>query len=126
MIRWVGAALACLASSVSAQESLQPTPVRLTPKQIEAVKIGVRGGLKDPDSARFGSVLAARFPVDKSVLVCGLVNARNSYGGYTGNGYFIGILPPGGGPFALDRVATERQEYAEAREACTAAGIAPD
>lgn len=125
MIRWV-IALGCLLSSASAQEVPPTDPVRLTPRQIEAVKDGVRDALKDPESARFGTMLAARSRTDGAIMVCGYVNARNSYGGYTGRGYFIGVLPPGAGRFALNRVSTEREDYAEARATCGAVGLALD
>jgi hypothetical protein len=125
MLRWV-VVLCCFAGSVSAEEVPPSVPVRLTPKQVEAVKAGVRDGLKDPESARFGQMLAARHAVDGSVMVCGHVNAKNSYGGYTGSGYFIGIFPIGGGRFALNRVATDREDYAEARRICGIVGLALD
>lgn len=46
----------------------------------------VRGLLKDPDSARFGEeyVISAKAP-----LVCGWVNAKNSFGAYEGATQFI-------------------------------------
>lgn len=43
----------------------------------------VRESLKDPQSAQFSSVYAAW-----STEVCGNVNARNSFGGYTGDQAF--------------------------------------
>lgn len=125
MIWWV-IALGCLVSSAAAQEVPPTDPVRLTPRQVEAVKNGVRDGLKDPESARFGTFAAARSRTDGAIMVCGFVNARNSYGGYTGRGYFIGVIPPGGGGFALNRVSTERDDYLEAREKCGAVGLALD
>ena len=43
-----------------------------------------RGHLKDPDSAKFTSSSYRSFG-EKNGYVCGLVNAKNSYGGYVGN-----------------------------------------
>lgn len=44
--------------------------------------------LKDPDAAKFRNVFAVG--TDKGgVLVCGQVNSRNSFGGYTGFGGFM-------------------------------------
>ncbi|HEX8012474.1 MAG TPA: hypothetical protein VF814_16310 [Casimicrobiaceae bacterium] len=42
--------------------------------------------LKDPESARFKGVDYVRGVCDEGAydIVCGMVNARNSYGGYTG------------------------------------------
>ena len=42
--------------------------------------------LKDPDSAKFGTVV-----VTDSGIVCGYVNAKNSFGGYTGEKPFISM-----------------------------------
>jgi len=39
--------------------------------------------LKDPDSARFGRIFQGRGIVGM-ITVCGEVNAKNGYGGYTG------------------------------------------
>ncbi|MGB3503492.1 MAG: hypothetical protein WBA44_17865 [Mesorhizobium sp.] len=51
--------------------------------------------LKDPYSAIFSGVtLAARWP-DGTLTVCGLVNAKNSYGGYTGAGPYIAKVQGG-------------------------------
>ncbi len=44
----------------------------------------VRSALKDPTSAKFKDVRIA----DVTGAVCGQVNAKNSYGGYTGFGWF--------------------------------------
>src|SRR4051812_27370730 len=55
----------------------------LTAAQTKALQEGVKGRLKDPDSARFGELAAGNMK-DGSIHVCGLVNSKNSYGGYTG------------------------------------------
>jgi hypothetical protein len=52
--------------------------------QIAAAHASVRRLLKDPDSARFESSYIAH-----TGAVCGLVNAKNSYGGYAGASRFI-------------------------------------
>ena len=44
--------------------------------------------LKDPDSAKFGKVFQGRGMSGKAT-VCGEVNAKNGYGGYTGMTPFI-------------------------------------
>ncbi|ESY88350.1 hypothetical protein X739_00755 [Mesorhizobium sp. LNHC220B00] len=57
----------------------------------EVVKRYVTESLKDPGSATFGSVSASI--TDRGVVtVCGMVNSKNSYGGYAGQTPFIGIL----------------------------------
>lgn len=64
----------------------------LSQQEIDMVKQAVVDGLKDPDSARFGSRFweargIERGPGDKAY--CGYVNARNSYGGFTGEQLFL-------------------------------------
>ncbi len=126
MVRWV-MVFGALTVSAAAQYLPPTETVALAPKQVTAVKQVVARNLKDPESARFDRPFrAARSQVDQVVMVCGLVNARNSYGGYTGNSYFIGVFPAGGGPFVLNRIATGQSDYAEAREVCGAVGIAVD
>lgn len=46
---------------------------------IGAAKQQVLRNLKDPESARFGDVFIGR-----NDFVCGMINAKNSFGGYTG------------------------------------------
>ena len=75
-----------------------PPPVRgllitLTDEQIEYVQQGVRNVLKDPDSAIFGQIIAGALNVSHtSLVVCGWVNAKNSFGGYTGRTPFVGTV----------------------------------
>ena len=53
---------------------------------VTAGKAKIREALKDPESARFGDVWAAG---DSQYVACGYVNARNSFGGYTGEELFV-------------------------------------
>lgn len=68
------------------------TPYALTATERAAVEKGVRNSLKDPMSAMFGEMKASRDPKSKLIQVCGYVNAKNSFGGYTGNALFFGGL----------------------------------
>ena len=68
----------------------------LTSSQIEIIKAAVQKDLKDPESARFGEIKAGFPPGQNHPTVCGLVNAKNSFGGYVGMRYFIGALGPRG------------------------------
>ncbi|MDQ0135034.1 hypothetical protein J2T08_002955 [Neorhizobium galegae] len=92
---WLAALLA-LNSGCTTVESQLPAPPTttkraLTAEEISIVQQGVRRSLKDPHSAIFGSMTAAK--VDKnSSWVCGVVNAKNNFGGYTGNKPFMGQL----------------------------------
>ena len=49
-----------------------------------AVQQAIKSRLKDPDSAKFGNVWV------KNGIVCGSVNSKNSYGGYSGFKSFVG------------------------------------
>lgn len=66
--------------------------VTLTPQQVRQVQDGVLATLKDPDSARFDHIMAAQATSDGMLTVCGLVNAKNGFGGYSGNMPFVGFL----------------------------------
>lgn len=61
----------------------QVSPITLSAAETAAVRGYVRGMLKDPDSARFGKMVAGR-SASGEALVCLDVNAKNSFGGYTG------------------------------------------
>lgn len=63
--------------TVAACSSAKPSPDDMFAEQ---VKTYVRGSLKDPDSAKFQDLKAYA----KEQVACGKVNAKNSYGGYTG------------------------------------------
>ena len=60
--------------------------------EIDEAKKAVINQLKDPESARFGEIWALSGSNGKRSL-CGYVNAKNSYGGYTGRKIFT-IIPP--------------------------------
>lgn len=64
-------------------ERLQWSPATISSAQRAAVEAAVVRSLKDPESARFGDMVAAAKD-DISISVCGFVNAKNSFGGYNG------------------------------------------
>jgi hypothetical protein len=72
-------------------ELIAVSPVNLTPAQIAIIQAGVRAKLKDPDSARFG-IIRAGANASGQIMVCGMINAKNSYGGYSGMSPFMGDL----------------------------------
>lgn len=58
----------------------------------EEAKGKIRAILKDPESAIFSDLITTIAPDNKNKLgICGNVNAKNSYGGYTGNTAFTVI-----------------------------------
>lgn len=95
---------------------VDPNPVNLTPAQVQAVYAGVRRVLKDPDSAKFGPVIASQAGREM-IHVCGTVNARNSYGGYTGPKPFIGAFTEPGRFGVAGMGGTDAETYA-VREVC--------
>lgn len=77
----------------------QPTATyqayKLSKSEIDAVQDGVKSRLKDPGSAQFsGPTLAARGSTG-DITVCGMVNAKNSYGGYVGASPYIATVRSG-------------------------------
>lgn len=54
---------------------------------VRAAKAAVTSRLKDPESVRFGRTWAGG---DSMLVGCGYVNAKNSFGGYTGEELFAG------------------------------------
>lgn len=67
--------LLILAQSIYAAEPITPRIKQIAERSVKAV-------LKDPGSAQLSQLTT--FTVDGVVTVCGNVNAKNSYGGYTG------------------------------------------
>jgi hypothetical protein len=78
-----------------------PTTTHISDEQAFAsAKSQILASLKDPDSAKFGvfhrkhvlspglTLILLGYPAEKTDLVCGTVNSRNSFGGYTGAAVF--------------------------------------
>ena len=89
-----GAAQAARPVVLSAAE-LERAPGYVRPKDpqaLDAAKKKVASKLKDPESARFTDVARRTVPNvkgDPTDVVCGMVNAKNSYGGYGGAKPFV-------------------------------------
>lgn len=101
-------------------------PFQLSAPQLTAVKDGVAKRLKDPESARFGVVVASK---SSTIWVCGYVNAKNSFGGYPGEQLFIGGLLSMDtekgqfNSFSLSGIASDEIELNVTREMCASKGI---
>jgi hypothetical protein len=86
------AALGVSTAGCTTIQTLKPTsPMPVTFEMAEIIVAGVQRSLKDPRSAMFGETRAGRSP-DGFIVVCGLVNAKNSFGGYTGTQMYYGLL----------------------------------
>jgi hypothetical protein len=79
----------------AAQQDSTPKKPNLEEREEEATvnaEESVKRRLRDPESAHFGSINT--FPQGDSgmvVVVCGYVNAKNGFGGYTGEERFVSI-----------------------------------
>ncbi len=86
---------ACVSSVPSVPPNLTGKPIiyALSAPELSVVKRDVVKGLKDPESAILDDrILASSVEGDRSVHVCGAINAKNSLGGYTGRKPFYGVL----------------------------------
>jgi hypothetical protein len=126
--RILAVAVSVLAASCVSQppRSSTPTPtVTYVAYPLDAqakakIQEGVKRSLKDPMSAMFGEIFAAKGS-DNSINVCGYVNAKNSFGGYTGDKIFYGLLivEPGKPPaFLTAGMGGTDTEDAVARTLC--------
>lgn len=79
------------AYSASTAEAEPGAAYDLSAAKRSVVERAVMAVMKDPESARFGRITAAKGK-DGIVTVCGYVNGRNSFGGYVGEMPFIGVL----------------------------------
>lgn len=68
-----------------------PVNTNISSSLVEIGQLAVLKSLKDPDSAKFGYSYQGK---DRFTL-CGTVNAKNGYGGYTGETRFIYSLENG-------------------------------
>lgn len=56
---------------------------------VAEVKAAVKAELKDPQSAQFRGLKPLKDDEGKVYGYCGWVNAKNSYGGYVGESFFL-------------------------------------
>lgn len=89
---WVALAVACC--SAAAAQPRKSKAERALDAEYNRIALLLKGqfvrGLKDPDSARFAELfLSAGESEDAPMSLCGSVNAKNSYGGYTGEKRFL-------------------------------------
>lgn len=92
MIRYAifGIFLLSACAQVVERQVLNPTE-----QQVDGIKQGVSRNFKDPDSALWRNIRVTRDTMSDGrqiTLVCGQVNAKNSFGAYVGYTYFTGEL----------------------------------
>lgn len=100
----------------------QAAPFALTAAHTKTIQAGVRSSLKDPDSARFGAMRAAK-DTKGAVVVCGFVNAKNSFGGYTGDQPFVGTLSEAPALFLVAMFGGTDSERFAVRKVCAEHGL---
>ena len=98
-------------------------PIALDALQLAAIRRDVAERLRDPESARLKDIKAGRD--DKSILVCGLVNAKNGFGGYTGFTPFIGMMleTPTRLRFAVISIASSEAATVAVIKMCSGHGL---
>ena len=78
-----------------ALSSAQAQSINPNDSVYSAIKSAVLSQLKDPDSAHFGTLIRMTRPNLKGEpvdVICGEVNARNSFGGYSGMSGFVYVV----------------------------------
>lgn len=104
-------------------EILPGTPFKLDRKQQDAVVAGITKWLKDPSTAYFGSMAAARNPLGY-ITVCGDVDGRNSAGNFVGMAPYVGVLlgAPAKPEFVVVQIAAFGRARAEVVSLCRESG----
>lgn len=121
MYRIVGSLLALIVGLLAVEADTVWKKYTLSEAQVAEVQDTVRKMLKDPDSAKFGSMIATT-DGGKVVSVCGWVNAKNSLGGYTGQNLFTGDFL-GAMPFEVVGFGFNGEEFARAKGRCYGRGM---
>ncbi|MBK8637876.1 MAG: hypothetical protein IPN92_06145 [Chromatiaceae bacterium] len=104
------------------------TPFTLSEADVAAIKKGVSEKLLDPTSPLFGS-MQARKANSNRIIVCGYVNAKNTFGGYTGDKPYVGELYQSGSgkkvksEFSPIQLGGTRLENYDVREMCLSKGF---
>jgi len=113
--------LVMLAGCTTLPPELQKTgtPITLSAEQLTAVQEGVKARLKDPLSAMFSGETRAAQSVDGEITACGFVNAKNSFGGYTGASLYIAIMRGG----VVADATIESSKYAIVADFCRQRGV---
>jgi hypothetical protein len=88
--------------SIPAREPVRWTLDRATPAETRAAQSVVRRSLRDPDSARFDNIVAYKGS-NGNRQICGTVNARNGYGGFSGTILFTTSAPFNDAMFASSK-----------------------
>jgi hypothetical protein len=99
-------------------------PIKLDPRQQEAIVAAVSKWMKNPASASFGAIAGVKLRQGR-IAVCGEVDGRNSAGAYPGMSRFVGVMmgtttKP---EFVVVGIAQAGQPRAEIDSICQRSGI---
>ncbi|MES0168205.1 hypothetical protein NKJ87_19820 [Mesorhizobium sp. M0027] len=122
----VGALQGCETSPSVRSPATPGVEIGVSPELAAQVELGMRRRLKDPDSAKFGPIRASGrvWNGRKEIVVCGFVNSKNSFGGYTGALPYVGKVYDLKGDFDLITMGDESPNAAlMVAAACRGAGI---
>ncbi len=99
-------------------------PVKLDGRQQQVVVSAVLRWMKDPSTASFGNMAAAKNRRGW-ITVCGMVNGRNSAGAYSGMVPFIGVLAgsPANPDFVVVEIGAYGRQRADVEELCEESGV---
>ncbi|MFI5000274.1 MAG: hypothetical protein ACHQK9_10395, partial [Reyranellales bacterium] len=106
--------------------SIEPgTPIKLDARQQEAVVTGVTKWMKEPATAAFGELSAAKNSRG-FLTVCGQVTGRNSAGAYDRMSLFIGALMGSAAKpeFVVVEIGASGRERANIESLCRESGVA--
>ena len=104
-----------------ADATIEPgMPVKLDPRQQEAVVAAVSKWMKDPPSASFGTMAGVKGR-QGHIVVCGEVDGRNSAGTYSGMARFVGVMM--GAEFIVVSIAQSGQPRATVDSICQRSGV---
>lgn len=95
------------------------TPYSLSSAEVQTVQSAIQYQMKEPTSAQFRDIQGAKL-ASGEVLICGWVNGRNSFGGYTGFMPFAGRL---NGSFSLGLLAADNSDANVVAHQCRQAGM---
>lgn len=99
-------------------------PLPLSPRQQDAVVVGVTRWLKDSASAQFGEMRGSRNSRG-AITVCGTVDGRNTAGRLVGLSPFVGVLQGTAAMpvFVLVEIGTAAADRAVVQSICRDSGI---
>lgn len=101
-----------------------PVTASLTASERSIVLEAVKASLKDPYTAVISAVSAKKNASGSVIEVCGMINAKNSYGAYVGNRPFFALATKTAGILTVSpsvlTIANELYELEFVRQKCTA------